>query len=146
METGVAAEQITARIQEKNAVRVELQKQLAAENTILVGITVPQVKFFLTQIRNGAANDIKYRKALVTALVNRIYLYDNKITFILNAGNQPVEITEELLNDIEAAGDSVHSLTTEHHQKSAIATAIADFYFFTLHPSLFPTPIFGSKK
>lgn len=126
LETGAAAEQITARIQEKNAERIELEKQLAAENTMLVGITVPQVKFFLTQIRNGDANDIKYRKVLVTTLVNKIYLYDDKITMIFNAGNQPVEITEELLNDIEAAGDGVHSLTTVHHQNKITRT----LYFF----------------
>lgn len=126
LETGAAAEQITARIQEKNAERVELEKQLAAENTMHVGITVPQVKFFLTQIRNGDADDIRYRKALVTALVNKIYLYDDKITMIFNAGNQPVEITDELLNDIEAAGGGVHSLTTAHHQNKITRT----LYFF----------------
>ncbi len=92
---------------------------------MLVGITVPQVKFFLTQIRNGDANDIKYRKALVTALVNKIYLYDDKITMIFNAGNQPVEVSEELLNDIEAASGGVQSLTTAFHRQKPFAKQTA---------------------
>ena len=116
IETGAAAETLAARIQEKNVERAEIEKQLASENMMLVSITVPQVKFFLTQIRDGDANDIKYRKALVTALINRIYLYYDKITLIFNAGNNPVEITEQLLNDIENGGGGVRALTSSHHQ------------------------------
>lgn len=117
LETGEIAELIAARIKEKQQEHAEIEKQLAAENVALVRLTEPQIKFFLTQIRDGDANDPTYRKALVTALVNRIYLYDDKITFILNAGNAPVEITEQLLDDIENAGGGVHALTTAHHQK-----------------------------
>lgn len=116
LETGEIAELITARIKEKQRERTEIEKQLAVENIALVRLTEPQIKFFLTQIRDGDADDMKYRKALVTTLVNRIYLYDNKITFILNAGNSPVEITEQLLDDIENAGGGVHALSTVLHQ------------------------------
>lgn len=122
LETGEIAELITARIKEKQRERTEIEKQLAVENIALVRLTEPQIKFFLTQIRDGDADDMKYRKALVTTLVNRIYLYDNKITFILNAGNSPVEITEQLLDDIENAGGGVHALSTVLHQKRTIRT------------------------
>ena len=127
LESGEIAELIAARIKEKQQEHAEIEKQLTAENVALVRLTVPQIKFFLTQIRDGDANDMKYRKALVTALVNRIYLYDDKITFILNAGDHPVEITEQLLDDIENAGGGVHALTTAHHQDKITRT----LYFFT---------------
>ena len=117
IETGAPPEALTKRIQDKNAERAELEKQLAAENTVLVALTVPQVKFFLTQIRDGDADDKKHRKALVTALVNRIYLYDDKVTLILNAGDRPVEITEQLLDDIESAGGGVPYSANAHHHK-----------------------------
>lgn len=117
IETGAPPEALTKRIQDKNAERAELEKQLAAENTVLVALTVPQVKFFLTQIRDGDADDKKHRKALVTALVNRIYLYDDKVTLILNAGDRPIEITEQLLDDIESAGGGVPYSANAHHQK-----------------------------
>lgn len=84
LEVGEIVEQITARIKEKNEERKELERQLTLENATLFTITVPQVKFFLTHLRDGIANDDKHRKTLVTVLVNAIYLYDDKITLILN--------------------------------------------------------------
>ena len=83
----------------------ELEKQILSEEVALISLTKPQIKFFLNEVRKGSADDIKYRKILVTVLVNAIYLYDDKITFILNAADKPVEITETLLNDIEQAAE-----------------------------------------
>lgn len=135
LETGEIAELIAARIKEKQQEHAEIEKQLAAENVALVRLTEPQIKFFLTQIRDGDANDPTYRKALVTALVNRIYLYDDKITFILNAGNAPVEITEQLLDDIENAGGGVHALTTAHHHTRRIRTLFSVRICFIYSPA-----------
>jgi len=101
LEAGEIVEQITARIREKNQEKAELQKQLIEESALHIQLTVPQVKFFLTQLRDGETDNIEYRKTLVTVLVNAIYLYDDKVTFILNVGDKPTEITEELLEDIE---------------------------------------------
>lgn len=101
LEVGEVVEQITARIKEKNEEHKELEKQLSLESAALVNLTIPQVKFFLTHLRDGIADDINYRKTLVTMLVNTIYLYDDKLTLILNIGEKTVEITEELLGEIE---------------------------------------------
>ena len=66
----------------------------------------------MTQFRDYDILNITHRKALVNMLVNRIYLYDShdggkkksnyKITVILNAGKETVEITEELYKDIKS--------------------------------------------
>ena len=45
-------------------------------------------------------------KLLVNVLVNQIRLYDDKITYIFNAGEHTMEITEELIADIEANSPS----------------------------------------
>ena len=85
----------------------ELETQLAIEGNRAKGkLTKNQVKFFFGKLKSGDANDIKVRKALIAVFVNAIYLYDDKITFILNAGDKPVEITESLLNEIEAVDNS----------------------------------------
>ena len=86
-------------------------------------MTVPQVKFFLTQLRDGEADNIEYRKTLVTVLVNAIYLYDDKVTFILNVGDKPTEITEELLEDIEN-NSGVLPLKGKVHQLVTIRTPL----------------------
>ena len=51
LESGEIVEQITARIKEKNEERAELEKRIALENTALVNLTIPQVNFFLTSLR-----------------------------------------------------------------------------------------------
>ncbi len=56
-------------------------------------------------MKNGDINDVKYRRALITVLINKIYLYDDKATIIFNTQDRPVEITEDLLNDIEGSSE-----------------------------------------
>ncbi len=56
-------------------------------------------------MKNGDINDIKYRRALISVLINKIYLYDDKATIIFNTQDRPVEITEDLLNDIEGSSE-----------------------------------------
>jgi len=105
LESGQAAEQLLKRIQDKNAERTEIEKQIATEQINKIDLSLAKIKFFLTHIRKGNVNDIKNRKALITVFVNAIYLYDDKITFILNAGDKQVEITETLLDDIEGSAE-----------------------------------------
>ena len=67
-----------------------------------VGLTEPEIRFFLTQMRNGSINDEDNRRLFITVLINTIYLYDDKYTVIFNATDQSVEVTQSLLDDIEA--------------------------------------------
>ena len=83
----------------------EIKKQIAQEELQHVRLEIPQVKFFLNDLKNGDINDVKYRRALITVLINKIYLYDDKATIIFNTQDRPVEITEDLLNDIEGSSE-----------------------------------------
>ena len=78
-----------------------LEKEIALEEKAYPILTVPKVKFFLNQLKNGNVNDLKYRKALINVFVNAIYLYDDKITLIFNSGDTPVTINDLLLSEIE---------------------------------------------
>ena len=42
------------------------------------------IRFFLNQFRKGDINDPKYRQRLVEMLINKIYLYDDKMTVLCN--------------------------------------------------------------
>ena len=55
--------------------------------------TVNEVRFFLNQFRKGDVNDLKYRQALVDTFVNRIYLYDDKMTVLYNTQDSHSEMT-----------------------------------------------------
>lgn len=81
----------------------EIENEILLEETQYVKVTVPQVKFFLTHLRNGSINDLKYRKMLINVLINQIYLYDSKITIIFNTQDKPIEIEVSLLNDMESS-------------------------------------------
>ncbi len=81
----------------------EIENEILLEETQYVKVTVPQVKFFLTHLRNGSINDLKYRKMLINVLINQIYLYDSKINIIFNTQDKPVEIEVSLLNDMESS-------------------------------------------
>ena len=51
------------------------------------------IRFFLSQFRKGDINDPKYRQGLVDMLVNKIYLYDDKMT---NAAVPPGRTTSRV--------------------------------------------------
>ncbi len=57
--------------------------------------------FFLTALKNGNVDDVKYRKALISMFVNKIYLYDDKITFIFNSKDIPVTVDADLIDFID---------------------------------------------
>lgn len=78
-----------------------LELELATEQASTVSLTISEIKFFLNSLKKGRADDILYRKTLVNVFVNRIYLYDDRMTIIFNTGDKPVEVNDELLQKIE---------------------------------------------
>jgi len=78
-----------------------LNKQLSFELCQTISISEREIKFFLTQMKNGNVDDLMYRKTLINTFVNRIYLYDDKMTIIFNTGDKEVSVDDELLSDIE---------------------------------------------
>ena len=80
---------------------IKIEKEIALEEKNYPALTIPKVKFFLNQLKNGDVNNMKYRKALIDVFVNAIYLYDDKITLIFNSGDRPITINDLLLSEIE---------------------------------------------
>ena len=103
-------EQVPLLEQEKR----DIEKLIALEQIGQVNITVPEIKFFLSQLKKGNADDIKYRKCLIAVLVNAVYLYDDdrgkdklKVTMILNTSSAPITVDVNLLDEIEAHNKEV---------------------------------------
>ena len=89
--------------QEAEALEVEhaeLEHQIAVESTVLPTLTEPKIKFFLTSLRDGSISDIRHKRTLIAVLVNKIYLYDDKVTITFNSGDVPVTIDDVLLSKI----------------------------------------------
>lgn len=79
----------------------EIKKQIEAEERLFASISESDILFFLTSLKKGNINDIKYRKLLVNVFVNKIYLYDDKVTITFNSGDEPVTITDKLLSELD---------------------------------------------
>ncbi len=106
LEQGNAADLITKRIQQKREELEEIEKQIFKEQQTQFILTETQIKFFLESLKNGDINDIKYRKTLVNVLINKIILYDDRITYIFNVGDSTTAISEEVLARFRDDGPS----------------------------------------
>lgn len=88
-----------------------LEKEIAQERKIQPkALTITHIKFFLNSLKKGNINDIKYQKLLIDTFINAIYLYDDKLTLILNSGDKPVTINDKLLSQIERNDNLEESL------------------------------------
>lgn len=79
----------------------ELEKLIAVESEPYPTLSEQEIRFFLIQLKKGNIADIKYRKMLINIFVNKIYLYDDKITITYNSGDEEVTISDELLSALE---------------------------------------------
>lgn len=80
--------------EEINKMEIEhqrIEKLIAIEESHNVILTVNEVRFFLTQLKRGNINDIKYRKLLINTLIYQVFLYDDSITIIFNTQGKHFE-------------------------------------------------------
>lgn len=66
-----------------------------------VTFTAPQIKAFLYSLKRGDVNDENNRRGMVNIFLRAIYLYDDRMTLILNGGDRPITIDDILLDEIE---------------------------------------------
>ncbi len=94
-------ERLYSKISELDMEREQIEKEIAKEEAPFYSLAEPKIKFFLTSLKKGNADDLKYRRALITMFINRIYLYDDRITITFNSGDETVTINDRLLSEIE---------------------------------------------
>lgn len=121
LEHGQAAEMITQRIEKRQKEKDELQAQLAVEMGKEITFTTPQIKAFLDSLKRGNINDESTRLGLVNIFVRAIYLYDDRMTLILNGGDRPITIGDILLDEI--AGHFEEAISGHSPCSSLVADA-----------------------
>ena len=67
--------------------------------------TAPQIRAFLYSLKKGNVNDINNRRGIINIFLRAIYLFDDRLTLILNGGDKPIVIDDILLDDIEASNE-----------------------------------------
>ena len=106
LESGMSADLILARLQEKKNRKDEIEKSLYKEEYGKMVLSENQIIFFLQQLKNGNANNIKYRRMLIRVLVKAIYVYEDEIVFMFNVGEKTIQINEKLLSEIKNSDGS----------------------------------------
>lgn len=79
-----------------------MQAQVAIEMTKQAIYTAPQIRAFLNSLKKGNLNDETKRKAIINIFLRAIYLFDDRMTLVLNGGDKPIVIDDILLDEIEA--------------------------------------------
>jgi site-specific DNA recombinase len=87
LESGQAVDVIADRIAQKKKERDTLEQQYLLETVQHPVPEMSEIRFFLSQFKKGDINDPKYRQGLIDMLVNKIYLYDGKMTVLCNTQN-----------------------------------------------------------
>lgn len=100
LESGENTAIINKRIYEKNQELNRTKKRLVEEKNKIINLNENSIKFFLYQLKRENIQDIKYKKILINIFVNKIYVYDNKMTIIFNVGDKKVPISDILIGKI----------------------------------------------
>ena len=66
-----------------------------------VSFTAPQVKAFLYSLKRGIINDENNRRGIINIFLRAIYLFDDRLTLILNGGDRQITIDNILIDEIE---------------------------------------------
>ena len=101
LESGQSVEMITERIENRTEEKKELEQQLAIEIGKQVIYTAPQITAFLNSLRKGGLKDENSRRGLINIFLNSVYLWDDKLTLILNGDERRHTIDNIMLDEIE---------------------------------------------
>ena len=101
LEKGQSVDRITKRIEQREAEKKDLEKQLAKEKRKQHGLQFPHVLAFLDYLRELPGTSEVKRKSLINIFVNAIYLYDDYYTIIFNAGSATLKAENIPIKSIE---------------------------------------------
>lgn len=94
-------EMIFADLEKIGADIAALEKNIRIEQGRHHIISEEQIVKFFNKLAKGDVKDLAYRKTLIRVMVNRIFLYDDRLTLTFNSGDDEVTITDKLLSEIE---------------------------------------------
>ena len=101
LESGQEADLILERISQKRKEKEAIEAQIATEELTRVHLPRHEIEAFLSDLKNGSLDDEKYRKMLVNVLVNKVYIFDDRLTLHMNAGKGTVEIAVEFNKEVD---------------------------------------------
>lgn len=101
-EKGENIDLINSRLNVKRNEVEELEKQIITEKMKFTNLSKKHIVYFLSKLKHGNTDTLTSRKTLINLFINKIYLYDDKVTIIFNIGSNPVNVDIALLDAISS--------------------------------------------
>jgi len=83
--------------------KATIEQEMLIEESSYVKVTEDEIQFFLTKMKTGNVNDIKYKKMLINILIDKIYLYDDRMTIVFTTQNKKVDVDKSLVEKAECS-------------------------------------------
>jgi len=109
LEQGQEIDGIRERIDKRTAEKKDKETQIAVEENREVFFTIEKIKIFLYSLKNGKINDEDNRRGIINIFLSTVYLYEDRLTLILNGGNVPITVSDILLDEIETDNEALLS-------------------------------------
>ena len=77
IEQGIFTASTKERLEELEAIKKDVEGQIAREQIKKPSLTKEHIVFWLLKFKNGDINDIAYRRKIIDTFVNSVYLYDD---------------------------------------------------------------------
>ena len=101
LKKGQSVNRITKRLEQREAEKKELEKQLAKEKRKQPGLQLTHILAFLDNLMELPGTSEVKKKSLINIFVHSVYLYDDYCTLIINAGNTTLRSENIPLKSIE---------------------------------------------
>ena len=105
IEAGIITPSTKSRLVELEAEKVRIETGIAQQLIAEPELERDQIVYFLERFRGGDVNDESYRQLLVGVFLNAVYLYDDKLTLVLNYSGDNCKVTLELVENATNCAD-----------------------------------------
>ena len=102
----IAQQKLCEQLEELSQAKILVESQLSEQQVVQHQISADTVKQFLLMLRSGNYDTESTRIALVTVLINKIYLYDDHMIIIFNTGHGEENVDISTLSWIDNNSDS----------------------------------------
>ena len=113
IEEGLGSSRVAKRLSKREEELEYLQKCLKHEEAKQCTIQPAMVRDFMRKLRRGTYDTLKYQKMLVHIFVDKIFLYDDHFTLLLNNNKKRANTSKAEVETIEEYFAGVSSDTEE---------------------------------
>lgn len=105
IEAGIITPSTKSRLVQLEAEKAQIETGIAQQLIAEPDLERDQIVYFLERFRGGDVDDESYRQLLVGVFLNAVYLYDDKLTLVLNYSGDNCKVTLELVENATNCAD-----------------------------------------